>query len=213
MSKKLDKVVAKVAGRYAQLCWWAEEEELKQEAWIAALDATRTWDPTVGVPLGAYAWRAAVLHLRTWLWKNSSPVSAPASASEEVRKFRRAGFNETNELIEPYYGGKGTGHLDNVKPGRLWTARRNQLEDERRWVDEMLDDERWKDRVRVALKQVLGDSPDSDLAVDAMLSDEKASAFAKSRGVEVQKVYRATQRARARISESLDLYRLWKERT
>jgi len=69
-------VAQKAARRYARRCWWADVKDLEQEATLATVKAARTFDPTVGVPFAGYAWRAAILALKPYLWKMSSPVSA-----------------------------------------------------------------------------------------------------------------------------------------
>lgn len=84
------KVARKAARRYARRCWWAEVEDLEQEGALAALRAAKSWDPAVGVPIEAYLWRAAVVAMRTSLWKNSAPVSAPGKKVSELRGAHRA---------------------------------------------------------------------------------------------------------------------------
>ncbi len=69
------RIAKAVARRYANRCWWADVDDMTNEASVAVLTAKRTWDPEVGVPFDGYAARAAALHLRTYLWRVSSPVS------------------------------------------------------------------------------------------------------------------------------------------
>ena len=67
---------SKAASRYRRKCWWADPEEMVQEAVAAQLKAAPNWDHLCGVPFGAYLWRVAVLSIRNWLWRSSSPVSS-----------------------------------------------------------------------------------------------------------------------------------------
>ena len=69
-------VSKKAARRYARRCWWADVKDLEQEAVLATVKAAGTFDPAVGVPFAGYAWRAAILALKPYLWRQSSPVSA-----------------------------------------------------------------------------------------------------------------------------------------
>jgi DNA-directed RNA polymerase specialized sigma24 family protein len=69
-------VSKKAARRYARRCWWADVADLEQEAVLATVKAANTFDPSVGVPFAGYAWRAAILALKPYLWRQSSPVSA-----------------------------------------------------------------------------------------------------------------------------------------
>jgi DNA-directed RNA polymerase specialized sigma24 family protein len=72
---ELSRTIERIARRYAMLCWWAEFEDLHQEAWVAALRAKQTWDPDRGVPLAGYAGRAVALSLLNYLWAIRSPVT------------------------------------------------------------------------------------------------------------------------------------------
>jgi RNA polymerase sigma factor (sigma-70 family) len=87
--KTLDDVVNLAARRYAARCWWADVNDLRQEAWVAVLDAQRTFDPTRGVPLHGYAWRAAVNALRTYTWRAGSPVYAPIKKLDQLAGLTR----------------------------------------------------------------------------------------------------------------------------
>ncbi len=86
---ELEQVVNAAATRYAAKCWWAELDDLKQEGWVAALEAQQRWNPNYGVPLHGYAWRAVVLHLRNYLWEQSKPVTGRKNHGEVLRGTRR----------------------------------------------------------------------------------------------------------------------------
>ena len=82
------KIADQVARRYAALCWWAELDDLRQEGWVAALEAERTWRPDGGASLATYARRAVVLRLRDCLWRASKPVTGPQHRGERLRGLR-----------------------------------------------------------------------------------------------------------------------------
>lgn len=83
-------IARRAAARYARRCWWADKQELEQEAWVAMLRARKTFDPQVGVPFGGYAWRAVVVSLSSYLWRQSAPVSAGDRDLEELAGIHRA---------------------------------------------------------------------------------------------------------------------------
>jgi len=87
---QMEKLANASARRYKALCWWADVEDMRQEAYYAMLRAHRTFDPNEGVPLGAYLWAACVRWLRGYLWKNSSPVSASWDKLDELAGLHRA---------------------------------------------------------------------------------------------------------------------------
>lgn len=88
--KELREVAKRVAMRYALRVWWADREEMEQEAWVAILEAARTWKPDGGASLRYYVERAAVLRVRRFLWKMSAPVSGPVRNPEKLRGLHRA---------------------------------------------------------------------------------------------------------------------------
>jgi hypothetical protein len=55
---------------------WADERELRQEAWLAAVESARTWCPERG-ELEPYAYRAILIRLGKWVLRTSHPVYAP----------------------------------------------------------------------------------------------------------------------------------------
>lgn len=93
MKPEMQAVVDQVANSYARRCWWAELDDLKQEAWGAVLSAHKSWQPTRG-PLRPYIYRAAALALRRWTLNNSSPVSAPWRDVDGLRGLLRAPVEE-----------------------------------------------------------------------------------------------------------------------
>jgi len=78
----LDAVVKEAVRRYKRKVWWADAGDLSQQAWLTALEASATFKPEVwgeeaGEGLYWYAWRAVVVQLRNYLWRQSAPVTAP----------------------------------------------------------------------------------------------------------------------------------------
>ena len=64
-----------VARRYCRLCSWASEEDLRQEAVVAALKAEKTWRPDGGAALSSHLYIAALRAVQHALFKASAPVS------------------------------------------------------------------------------------------------------------------------------------------
>lgn len=69
------RIAKSVAARYRRSTWWASFEDMEQEAVCAIMQAQHTFNPRLGFDEGAYAFRAAVLAVRRYLWQESSPVS------------------------------------------------------------------------------------------------------------------------------------------
>lgn len=85
-------VIERVVRRYRRRCWWADAEDMRQEAAVAGLLAMRSWDPRVGVPWRAYLRRAVSRWLSGYLWRQSSPVSG--TRGEEARGLHRAPLSD-----------------------------------------------------------------------------------------------------------------------
>ncbi len=98
-TEELLKIATIAARRYARRVWWAKEEDMRQEALVAVLKARETFDPTHGAPFGAYALRAAMLAIRPYLWKNSSPVSESWHKLPTLRGVHRAPLTDAKDVL------------------------------------------------------------------------------------------------------------------
>jgi len=74
-------VVEDVVSRYARKCWWADREDLMQEAETVRCEVEQR-----GCPGDAYLRTSVARHLATYLWGLSSPVSAPKDKRREKLK-------------------------------------------------------------------------------------------------------------------------------
>ena len=73
------KIAESTARGYVRRCWWADEDDLQQQAWLLLFEteARGTFKPEVGVPLPAYLYRAAGLGVRRYLLQQSNAVTVP----------------------------------------------------------------------------------------------------------------------------------------
>lgn len=175
----------RVARRYAVRVWWADEKELVQEAWLAILTALRPGGPYVqecGVPRTAYAWRAAVLHLREFLWRQSAPVRAPHHKLKELRGVHRA--EVTEESIVTF-----------EDPA--------QLLEEKRWTESV------RSQVHYLLDKL---GADSGVAARVVVHEEEPAEVARDLALPTSHVYRTARAARTMMSDNAMLHQLLKER-
>ena len=96
----MDRVVGQVAYRYARRVWWAEESELKQVGYKAAIEAERTFDPRVGVPETAYVRKAVHFAIRGFITKMVAPVTG-GEQEERVKLHREFVDDEVLRCSEP----------------------------------------------------------------------------------------------------------------
>lgn len=86
----LRKAAECTAAQHAVYCYWLELDDLRQEAWVAVLEAERTWRPDGGASLGTYTSRAASRRLRRFIWEQRAPVTGPQHRPEALRGISRA---------------------------------------------------------------------------------------------------------------------------
>jgi len=178
---KLDKLCRLAANRYARRCWWAEQEDLQQEARLAAITASRHFDPTVGVPIEAYVWRALMLSLARYLWAQSSPTSGGSQDPKALKRQTRA----------PVVDEEGDGLLIDHNPT----------------PDELLDELRWHRAVQARLPQLV-DKEEYALASQVIFEERKSADVAASAHVSTKRVYSAAGKLRTQASQDVELYSL-----
>lgn len=182
MTESLIDVATKAASKYARAVFWADKEELRQEAVLAALDAFRTWDEECGVPLNAYAWRACVLHLRAFCWRQSAPVHGDSRRPEGLRGLHRAEVVETTIVS---------------------SEDAFDLLAEKRWLEDVQGEMQY-------LFDGLGD--DGALAACVLIREEAPAEVARAHSLKVERVYRAARNARALCADNARLYQMLKEK-
>lgn len=175
-------MAGKVASRYARRCWWADKDDMRQVATVAILEAHGTFDSSVGVPIEGYAWRAAVLAVRHYLWKNTAPVNESDHNVKNLRGVVRAPVEDALSVAD-----------ENPTP-----------EDEARRL-------LWHKRAHEAIRAVLDDGVDGHLAEDVLLHEMKPAEVARRHDVVVTSVYEAVSTARRRLRIDLELWELWNE--
>lgn len=102
----LAEVVDEVTRRYrsrmraAANVWWADVDDMKQEAWLAVLEAQQTHDPARGVELSWYAWRAALYAVKNMTWRMSSAAHVPQKKQQLARELRRVPVDNEAPAID-----------------------------------------------------------------------------------------------------------------
>lgn len=184
------RIARAVAHRYAQRCWWADLDDLTSVASVAVLDASRHWDPQVGVPFDGYAARAASNQVREHLWRESSPLSG--------------GLHDPRKNIE----GVTRTSLDIQTEDGEWVPRPELAT--RADPGPELDDTQWRLRVRRRVRALARAVPDGDLARAVLLEGRAPSELAP--GGDLSRAYKAVQVLRKRVRFDSVSYRLMRQR-
>lgn len=91
-------MINKVVCWYAKRVWWADLSDLRQEAWVAVLEAERTYDPARG-PRSSYMRRAVWNRLGNYLGAQASPVSGRKKHGKSTKGMR--GVSVLEPVIYP----------------------------------------------------------------------------------------------------------------
>lgn len=188
---ELARVVNSVVGRYSRACWWADPDDLRSEAWIAAMEAHKGWKPDRG-PLRPYAWVAVKRAVAAFLIHETSPVSASWHDRHNLIGIGRAQLDFGDGADAP---ASGTG------------GERPELSTpEHTWADELLDDERWRVRVLARLLDLLSPTEAED-DLDLLVGEVKRIGRPPRRLLDIIENQRET------IAADEELKLIWKERT
>lgn len=180
---------SRAAACYRRRCWWADFDDMRQEAIAAQLKAERgrTYDEELGRPLSAYLWSVALYAVRRLVHKASAPVST-SHRTENLLGLYRA----PTEL-----------HLEggHVIPHPALPSRNAEDEAIAQDVDT---------RVRLRVVELLG-TETARFALEVMTHEWKPQEVAEANGVPVRVVY-AAQRRVADVLYSDDVLRsIWEE--
>lgn len=195
MIETILRVASTVSKTYRRKVWWtggipgrreegvSSELDLFQEAMAAMLKAAPGYDPGMGSTPHAYFYTVAKRAVSSACWRMSAPVSAGSSLANlpELGGLQRA----------PLASVHAHAHADDVE----------QEVSRHEWLEQACE------QVRARIREA---SPDG-LAEAVLLDEIKPKDVAAARAVPVQKVYAAAARARARVGNDLDLWKLWRQ--
>ena len=194
--KDLQAVVDRVSHRYAAMCWWADLNDLKQEGWVAALEAKTRWKPEGGASLATYAEVAIVCKLRTYLWKSSAPVSFSIGGGRKPPETRALSFDMIMSEEQ-----------SSNLPGKLAGERLSTV---RRQVDQANEDtsavEMWLIELRTRMREVIAAGLNGELAAAVLLDGESATSVANRAGKPPRAVWYAAHQARKRLKIDVSLH-------
>lgn len=182
----IDRRCKQLASIFAARCFWAEFEDLYQQAWNIALDALENYDPSRLGPertsLGGYLWNAITFGLQAYLWRESAPVSG-----QKLDGLRRADVEEldaaaTLALLEP------AGSLEEM----LTRARREQ--------------EVWG-----TVQRLVEQRPDLALGFAPFVEEAPPREVAAAAQVERREVYQAQARVKRAVEKDDGLWLIWME--
>lgn len=192
------RVVEEVARGYRRRCWWADMDDMRQEAMLELAKSLPKRDRSQA--LAPWVRTIAVRAMRNLLWRASTPCSAPQHPEtkhvEVLRTQQRAAPPPEGAPL-PVDGpdvqlpAEGEEH---PSPEALVMGRRFVL------------------RLREELHRVLlHDGAHGHLALEVLLFDTPAPEVAEAEGVEVTRVHRAVAAAKRRITHDAALRSMWLE--
>lgn len=179
----MHKVARSVARRMARKCWWADVEDLQQEALLEMLKARPRFDPRVGVPLEAFLRKAAYDAVGRALLKSSAPVSASWHKMKELVGLHRAAVDINEADLQPW--------ADTVLAQKEWTVRTRK-------------------RLAKILQRHMEET-DAAMVLRVVLNEEAPKKVAADNSVAPARVYALRRKASLLILQDWQCYHLWKE--
>jgi hypothetical protein len=168
---------------YQRASWGRHDvRDLQNEAVVAVLEASRTYDPGVGVSFPFYARYAVGYRLKRWIWDTTLPVRAktPGPRGSLQKKLTELGGVPLDEAHHP---------IDHRTPEAL------------------LHEMDWLHKVRERLEKVL-----SPRARELVLEEKSYVEAALERGSSVRAGHDVTTHARRKLRQDRRLQSLWNER-
>lgn len=191
-----EEVVTQVARCYARRCWWAELDELKQVGHLAIAEASRSYDPAVGVSAYKYARKACVFAMARYLWEASSPVSG----GKHRPKVSKRGLRRT-EVTTTGVDGLG----EDIATAMLL------VDTDLPTTEVLVDDVTWHRRVRARLRELAAASGLDDV-LPVLLEETTPAALAAVAGVPVARFHNRSQHLRSWVMADEGLALLLKDR-
>lgn len=187
------RVVDEVARSYRRRCWWADVEDLRQEAFLELAKSLPKRDRSQA--LAPWVRTIAMRAMRNLLWRASTPCSAPqhpeAHHVEVLRTQQRAAPPPEGAPVP----------VDGPDP--------QLVAEDHPSAEALVMGKRYVLHLRAELHRVLLRNEHGHLALEVLLYDASAPEVAEREGVEVTKVHRAIAAARRRITHDATLRAMW----
>lgn len=187
--------------------------DLLQEASLAILQARVTFNPgftgtrpedeageevLVEQRWDSYAYRAACIAIRRYLWRNKLPVQVPRSLAETELGITSVGFEAPVSSARGQYGGARRDIRETLP-----AAEANPFE---RYAEAQM-----SMRVARLLDATRKEDPATKLALGRLKTGERPAEFAKRKKVPVADVYASTFRLKRALKRSPEALQLWQE--
>lgn len=169
----LSRIAGETSHTYHRTHPWLDREELKQEAWVAMLQALPLHAPESG-PLAAYLATCAYRACKRLCWRMSVPANVPASSAtpQKIARLRASTVEESALAVVPEAQGTAAEQMETIE----------QREALAQLVADCLAQEREPDAIRAV---IYGEMP----------AREAAIAF----DVPVARLYKRTEKVRAKL--------------
>lgn len=190
------RVVEEVARSYRRRCWWADMDDMRQEAMLELAKSLPKRDRSQA--LAPWVRTVAQRAMRNLLWRASTPCSAPQHPETK----HVAVLRHQQRAAPPPEGTP----LPVDGPDVQLTAEGPEHPS----AEALVMGKRYTLRLREELHRVLlADASTGHLALEVLLYDATAPEVAEREGVEVTRVHRAIAAARRRITHDATLRAMW----
>lgn len=172
IDEQMGRIAHDVAWKYAERVWWADVDDLEQQAWIVILDVKKNWAPTDRYGeidrsrFEGWAYRAAFRQVSRYLWSESAPVGG--GRDRDLEGLHRVELN--SERVDPGADVERQYHLAELR-----------------------------DKIRKRIFELCGQTSFTEATVLVLLDGDRPKELAGERGLEVRHIYYSNEWVKMKI--------------
>ena len=178
--QEMEKLAEMVSWKCLQRYPWVDRLDMVQEAWIRLLELSSSFDPSFGVPFGAYAWPILIRQMFTQVVYDSAPVSSPKDTFTDLMDCWNVPAGEGEEDPEDEDDKWRVTLSHNLTAAKIAYARQ---------------------RAREVHRIIRQHAPRPHLAWDVIVEEYKSGEVAERHDIDVKHVYNSTYIARTAVEE------------
>lgn len=188
---RVQSIAERAARHFRRKVWWAPWDDMVQEGLMAIHQASHTFDPETGCAWDGYAYRAAYVAIRAYLWRTSHPVCANREDRPQLKSCKFHILSSDGEQLR----GRPLG------ASSWWVVESTDAHP----VDELCQASR-ENRIMRRLFELADGVKNGRAALRHLMNEQNA------RGGTPKEVYTAAYRLKRKIENDYELYKLWDNR-
>ena len=193
--------------------WWADLQELEQEAWMAALEAKKNHRDGAGASLKAFAEKAVDYALYEWVRQNATCLRPAKKKAWDWSKVIELPIGRRGNVLSDRRGDRGGSHGE-IADDRVVIAGRagEPLVSEAKNPEELLDEARRSHRLETLVQDIVADFAAPEVADHChLLGDKRSREIEKTTQIKMSKIQAIVRDTKAAIANDVSVRKLWRE--